>query len=105
MTSLPSLWTLLARVSKTNHLVTLQYALDGTVVLLATQVAIVTTLALLKRLLGIHICMDDWEDLTTRLHISTLRQHTIAVQIALTSHAAIHSLISGGVAMPLLANA
>ena len=73
LSSLPSLYTVLARYPKAQHLVTLQGALDGAKASLASRVDTVATLVLMKRLLSLQICMEDREHLTTELQPFMIR--------------------------------
>ena len=102
--SSPPLWTVLSVAPKAQHLVTLQDALDGATATLATPVVIVATPALLKRLLGFQLSMEDRVDLTTGSQPFTLIKYTTAVQKALVARAARHALIVSGGAMLSLAN-
>ena len=60
---------------------------------------------MLKCLIGLQLCMEDWKGLTTGLNPFTLSQHTIAVRKELEACAAKHALAVGGGAAPSLTDA
>ena len=71
----------------------LQDDLDVSATLLAAQVTIFATTALLKRLLIIQLCMEKQEYLTMGVHTFTLGKHAIAVWQALADCAARYALV------------
>ena len=105
MVRLNALWAELTTASKSQQLLVLQRALNKAAADLSLRAPTVATPALLKKVLGLDLCLASKDNLSSGLHAFTLGQHTAACQKLLKIRADRHNLMAGGHAAPSLADA
>ena len=99
---LPPVWNELVKEPKSQHLTTLQRALDNTARRLSARVPIVVTPGLLNLTLSLGFRLYHHSDLGTGLHQFGVGQHTSATWKVLKAHSDQHQVFAGGVAAPSL---
>ena len=101
---LPPVWEALARASKHQQLLVLQWAFDATAKDMGLRALTIATPSLLKLVLTLGFRMESQDDLTTVLHPFALVQHTATVRKFLRVQADRDAMVAFGVGAPSLAN-